>query len=185
MYIPAIVSANKPIDSAEQNDSADQTAKGGGSQTRVASNLSLKADGKQGADNLLTAEAMLAKLKHEKSSGGEGPTEQQVASKPDAVKPSDGMIDVNPDQKGDSNIASSVVKMKSLSTGSKEGGMETVGLEKSTQSDVVTVGSMRIKVNGTIEPTSKAITVGSVLVEPEAMKLDKKDATSDGDPSRK
>ena len=185
MYIPAIVSANKPNSSADPNDSVDQTAKDVGGQTSVASNQPQKADGKQGADNLLTVEATPAYLKQVKSSAGdEGQNDQQVTSKPDAVKPSDDKKDVNPDQNGDGNIASSVIKMKSPSIGSKEGDMEAVVVEKGTQSNVVTVGSMHIKVNGTVEPTSKAIIIGSIPVEPKAMKLDKKGA-ADSNLSRK
>lgn len=175
-YIPAIVSANKPSDSAEQNDSANQIAKEDGGQSSVTSDQPSKPDGEQDLGCLLTTEAVPA-----------GQNDQQVTSKPDAVQPSEYKGDVDPYQKGDVNVASSVTKMKSLAIGSEEDNKEAAAMEKGTQADVVTVGSMHIKVNGTAGATSNAnaATIRSIPVEPKSVKLENKGATFEGSSSPK
>lgn len=181
-YVPAIVSAPKPIDLANQNDSADQTAKQDGTQSSVASDESLKADGKQGVDNLVTNDTVPVVLKHEKSLGDDGPLDCHVSPKPEATTSSDDRKAINLDQEDNADVASSVNRMKSLSIGSEEGCTEPV---ESTRSDVVTVGSMCIKVNGAAKPISEVITVGAIHVEPKAMEPDKKSMASDVNTSQK
>lgn len=154
-YRPAIVFANKPSDSAEQNNSADQIAREDGGQSSVASDKLSRFDDKQGIDNLLKTEAVPADLKHQKSTDIDGLIDQQVSPKPDAIRPSEDEKNATPDQKEDANPAID-----------SKGDGEFPIIEKFTESDVVTVGSMHIMVNGTAEATSNAITIGSLPVEP-------------------
>ncbi|XP_020265987.1 YTH domain-containing family protein 1-like isoform X1 [Asparagus officinalis] len=152
-YIPAIVSAEKSSDSAGQSGSSDQIAKGDGGQASVTSGQPLNAD------------VELTEFKHNKSSGSDGPIELDALESLNAVK------DLNPDKKEDANYLSSVMKMKSLPLCGKEDETEAIMKEKSTQSDVVTVGSMHIKVNGTAEAASEVTNIGSTI-ESKTMKLD-------------
>lgn len=179
IYIPAVVSWQKPGNFPDQNDSADQTAETG-DQSSEALNLSVSSNDKQGFDNKVSKTSISANIEHEKNSGDDGLCPHQITLEPDAIKPSDHQIttianaikpsddkkDDSPDQKGGDDVAGSVIKMRSLSIGSGEGSRVAV---ESTHSDVVTVGSMHIKVNGTTEVASKDSMMGSISVEPKAV----------------
>lgn len=188
-YTSAVVSANKPGNLVHQNDSVDPTKEDGG-QSSVALNQPVRADSKQGFDDKVTTDTISADTEHERNLRDDSLldypitlkpdavklSDHQITSEPSAVKPSDDKIDISPDQKGEDDVAGSIIKMGSLSIGSGEGSKEAA---ESTQADMI-VGSMPIKVNGTTEAVSKDKAIRSIPLEPKATELNQKCAASDG-----
>ncbi|KAJ6791586.1 YTH domain-containing family protein 1-like isoform X2 [Iris pallida] len=166
-YLPAVVPMNNGNDTGEQTVSADKFKKEEGKQLHIATDQATKANDKQNIGQPPIAETTPAK--DPKTSGNGGPSnEQKPTSKIDAIILSDVKEDAKPKGEDkhhleeDANVTSSIQKMNALSIVSEEGEAnchkKTIE-ESSTSLDVVTVGSMHIKVNGAGEISSKTITI--------------------------
>ena len=103
-----------------------------------------------------------------KATGKEDPSDEQVTSKTDSMRLSNDKKYAKPDPTAEASGATSAMKIGSLAVDSEDTEASLSGdiVTESTPIDVVTVGSMRIKVKGLGESSSSIITVGTIPIEP-------------------
>ncbi|XXG79010.1 hypothetical protein AAC387_Pa09g0172 [Persea americana] len=118
--------------------------------------------------------------------------EEQVMTELDIRTSSSSRKDTKHEGVEDVNEATSIMKISSLSIGSR--GLKEGNADKSKGNadksgcvtggpapiDVVTVGSMPVKVNGFVNSSSAILTVGTISIDPKALKLKKPDNFTNG-----
>lgn len=112
-------------------------------------------------------------------------SEEQVVTEVDIRTSSSSRKDTKHEGVEDVNDATSIMKISSLSIGSrdlKEGNADKSGSVTGGTApiDVVTVGSMPVKVNGFVNSSSAILTVGTISIDPKALKLKKPDNFTNG-----